>query len=66
MNLYVIYERPADLPDGYLVRRWFNTEPQETLGIAGTLEEARKFLPPGVHNLGRMPKDDLCIKEVWI
>jgi len=33
---------------------------------ADSLEEIRKFVPPGLTNLHRQPNDDPVIVEVWV
>lgn len=73
VELWVIYERPSDFPQGFVVRR------QRTLGryadriwidpIAyafDTLDAAREAVPYGMTNIGRTDGDPVSIKEVWI
>jgi hypothetical protein len=67
--MWVIYERPADYPDGYVVRLWYvsaqNTmEPGEARTYP-TLEAARDALPQGLFPVPRSPKDDEKIVESW-
>lgn len=70
LQLYTIYDHPADHPDGFVVRR-FEVEDgkstaKESLGTAPTLEEARGLVPPGLFNLGREAGDSPSIAETWI
>jgi hypothetical protein len=71
LTLFVIYERPIDYPNGFVVRRhlvvpgggiWVDPI---AVGVA-TLEQARAELPDGVVNLGRQPTDHPSIKETWL
>lgn len=71
LTIWVIFERPRDFPNGYVVRRqcvvpgggiWIDPI---AFGFA-TLELAREGLPAGLVNLGRQPSDDPTIKETWL
>ena len=68
--MWVIYERPLDYPDSFVVRRWWaeagkaNADPQAAL--FKTLEEARASLPRGLYCLGRTEGDEPQIREVWL
>lgn len=79
MQLFVVYENPADAKPGYpfVVRRWeivrgFNGEPLPERGVpreamcGRTLEDVRSLVPPG--QVLTMPPagDDPCIREVWL
>lgn len=70
LEQWVIYERPADHPDHFVVRRWIiipgKALPTDELHLADTLEEARAFIPPGLTRMVRSPGDDPVIVEVWI
>lgn len=71
LPMWTIYERPLDYPAGYVVRRWHvlpEGQMQADLAAqyAGTLEEARATIPPGLVRLGRAPADDPSILEVWL
>lgn len=71
LSMFVIYERPSDLPRGYAVQRWEVTRaggmPRELLGAnLPDLEAARELVPRGLYNLGRDLQDDPKIVEVWI
>lgn len=67
----VIYDRPRDLPGGFVVREWFvssdGIEAGPVLGIdLPSIDAARALVPPDLYNVGRMPGDDPVIVEVWI
>ena len=65
----MIYEKPSDYPNSFVVRRWRVTGegpmPMEAYP-APTLKEARKFVPRELYRLPRDPSDDKTIVEVWI
>lgn len=69
MKLWVIYERPKDYPDHFVVRRWTvdvgRAIPEKLAALATTLEEARDIVPDGLHCIPRHESDDPCIVEVW-
>lgn len=68
---FTIYNRPRDYPEEVVVRRWY-IEPGKPVpdpiiwNISKTIEDARRSIPPGKHNIGRMPSDDSCIVETWV
>ncbi len=70
LTVYVIFERPIEFPNGYVVRRqiavaggvWIDPI---AVGVA-TLEQARAEVPPGLFNLGRRPGDAPAVLETWI
>lgn len=70
--MYVIYEKPKDFPTGFVVRKMVIQRgnpipiPAGVLGTADTLEKARQFLPPGLTNLHRDPRDEPQIVETWM
>ena len=71
MPMYVIYDRPSDHPDGFVVREWFvcpgKLLPSTLMGEAtASLEDARKLVPQGLVNIGRQEGDDAKIVEVWV
>jgi hypothetical protein len=72
MKIFVIYERPKDYPDQFVVRGWtvdFNGDGQARADAAALfapdLVAARKLIPRGFYNMGRQPEDDPVIAEVW-
>ena len=66
LTLYVVYCRPLDFPDRYVVRRWESDKPTEQHWSADTLEEARAKVPSGYVCLARHPMDVASIAEVWL
>lgn len=70
LRMVVIYDRPRDLPTGFVVRVWTISRgmvvPGRLLGAdLPTLEAARALVPAGLVNIGREPGDDAKIVEVW-
>jgi hypothetical protein len=70
LTQYAIYERPLDHPEHFVVRAWHGIEgqavPDPHCEMAKTLAEARRYVPVGYTNIGRMAGDDPAILEVWI
>lgn len=68
--LWVIYERPRDFPDGYVLRAQFAGRDGVTVSpiawYAKAPEELRSILPGDAVALGRDPSDDKAILEVWM
>lgn len=66
---YTIYEKPADFPDAWVVRRWEATGDVEDRGVwclAESLEAARESIPPDLICFTRSPEDDPTIVETWL
>lgn len=66
LELFVIYDHPADYPGYFVVRRWFGAKPTSDFAVADTIEAARAEVPAGLHCLARQPGDDPVIVETWI
>lgn len=66
LPLWVIYDRPTDMPNAFVARKWLNDVPTHEVLQAGTLDGLRSLLPRGLHLLPRDPADDPKIVEVWI
>jgi len=70
LKVYVIYEYPEDFPSDYVLREHTvfprNLTASPHFHRARSLEEIRKFLPPGLHRIDRNPNDLLAIKESWL
>jgi hypothetical protein len=69
--LYTIYGRPLDYPDEFVCRRWdgrtcMPIDRGEPFARGQTLDDVRRVLPVGLHNLGRQPGDDWAIVETWV
>lgn len=69
MEQYVIYEKPADFPEHFVVRCWLISRqgpvPTDRVWKAPTLESARTVVPDGFYRLPRFADDDPVIVEVW-
>lgn len=71
---YVIYERPKDYPDKFVVRRWVikaGNEEEALIAdkaavLVNTLEQARAVVPQGLYRIPRAQEDDPVIVETWI
>jgi hypothetical protein len=66
VNMWVIYSRPLDYPDHYVVRRWRDNVPDQLCQLAETLDEARQYVPDGLVQIPAADGDDPCIAEVWL
>lgn len=72
LDMWVIYDHPADFPDVFVARRWeVLREERATADIikADTLEQVRFVIEREKHcsvMLPRQPNDDPKIVEVWI
>lgn len=71
LTVFVVYERPADHPDAYVLRaqhifRDKSIRPDANPLAVGTLEEVRRAVPEGCVMLARDPRDEPQIYETWI
>lgn len=71
VTLWVVYRRPLDHPNDYVLRPQFairdgSVRISTQVWHSPTLDGIRAALPPGVTPLGRQPHDDPTIVEVWI
>lgn len=71
MEAYVIYKRPMDYPDNFVVRCYMIGKAKlfiDTIPhlVCDTLEEARQSIPHGLVRTEREDKDALCVVETWI
>ena len=66
VELYVVFDKPADYPDLFVVRKFLNDIPDAVVGTADTLQKVREYIPEGLVNIGRHAEDDSKIVEVWI
>lgn len=72
IDAFVVYVRPREHPDKYVVRRWAISGPNRWIdptpvAICDTLTAARHTInPPRRHNLGRCDDEDPDVYEVWL
>jgi len=71
VELFVIYDHPLDFPEHFVVRRWFVVGVDQCLPdyvprIAGTLEDARGYVPDGLVHMVRRRGEDAFIIETWM
>ena len=66
LEIWTIYDHPADHPDCFVVRLWHNEKPTVTKYLAETLEDARNLIPPDKARVPRNLKDRRSIVESWI
>lgn len=72
LRFYVIYKRPRDFPNEYVIREHVVTRDGQTLANqtlfarGATLAYVRTLLPPGLTNINRFVDDDPVIEEVWL
>ncbi len=71
LRMFVIYERPRDAPDHFVVREWVITAgvlgaKRNAHAMVSSLEEARRSVPDGLVRTDRRPEDDSCIVEIWL
>lgn len=71
LNLWTVYEKPRDYPEGYVARRSeirpYGDVVQTSEVLKGSsLEAVRAQLPPGLYRLPRRSEDDPVIVEVWL
>jgi hypothetical protein len=66
--IWVIYERPTDFPEHFVVRVWWGETPEPVACLAATLFEARDLaIEAGAcMRMERSEKDAPCIVETWI
>lgn len=63
---WVIYERPKDFPQHFVLRRWFLERADPCCQLFDSLEAARAALPEGLYRMPAEPNDDRTIREVWL
>lgn len=70
LPFWVIYERPTDFPDGYVLRVQLASREgiahPPYIWHAKTPDELRSILPPGLICMGRQPDDAPQILECWM
>lgn len=69
LAFFVIFDRPLDFPQHFVVRRQFATRGcvvnDVVPRLAASLEEARQLVPPGLYRQPRQDGDDAFIVETW-
>jgi hypothetical protein len=70
LTVWVIYERPLDYPQGYVLRPQYALPGGEVAlsqwaWTAPSAEAIRRSLPPGLYCEAAKPGDDPVILEVW-
>ena len=68
IEMFVVYERPHDFPENFVVRRWevdTNERPTDDVTVVDSLAAARAAVPPDCVRLERHPSDEPQIVEVW-
>jgi hypothetical protein len=70
LEMFTIYDHPADYPNHFAVKRWTIAEgtprPDDSITLTATLEEARATIKPGLYCIHRELLDDPKIVETWI
>lgn len=69
MKNWVIYERPLDYPEHYVLRLWLIVNGRLILTplkkFAKSLEDIRKEVPPGLYCFPREMDDSPHLLETW-
>lgn len=66
LPMWVIYERPRDFPNSFVVRLWDMDRPTAQFCVGPSLDVVRDLIPPGATQLSRHPMDEPQIVEVWL
>lgn len=78
LDMWTIYESPADHPGFFVARRWIIGSqdgpggpiepdgPTEDVHVRETLDQVRQLVKPGRTLIARADTDDRCIVESWI
>lgn len=70
LKIWVIFERPRDYPDGFVVRPFLigpgTVTPCPFARYAKDLAGARAYLPQGLYRMDRAPDDDPVVVESWL
>jgi hypothetical protein len=66
--VWVLYERPDDFPDAYLVRAWYGLTPDNRGQVCASLDEAREYIRAcgGCVPLDRADSDPPSVLEAWL
>ncbi len=71
MKHFVIYSKPADHPDHFVVREYNidaagRVKATDSFSFHSDLEAARAAIPEGLYCSPRYPNDDPVIVETWL
>lgn len=66
LPLIAVYKNPKDYPEKFVARLWNTNKPTNAVIVGDTLEDVRQGIPSSMFNIGRLPKDDPTIVEVWV
>ena len=70
LSMWVIYEKPRDYPQSFVVRRWRVVAERviatQEFSVHDTLEQAREGVPVWCARIDRDPEDDPVIVESWL
>lgn len=70
LDMYVVYERPRDFPNSFVVRHWIidgkGGKPTDWLVVGKTLDQVRQAIPGYCVRLERSPEDEPQIVESWL
>ena len=66
MEMWVVYERPTDMPEKFVGRKWYLEQPTADIVVADTLLEVRKLLPKGMYRIEKNAADEPHIVEMWV
>jgi hypothetical protein len=71
LEIFVIYERPRDYPEHFVMRRWAvssdkKIQATDYFRLADSLDEARSYVPAHCIRVERDPKDEPQVVESWI
>ena len=66
--MWVVYERPADFPSGYVVRLWWGMTPEPDAHRFARLMQARQFIVDagGCVRFARQLGDEPQVLESWL
>jgi hypothetical protein len=66
--IWVIYDRPADYPDHYVVRVWYGLHPEPRCWLFESLQQARDHIERegGSVRMDRANTDEIIIVETWL
>jgi len=66
LPLWVVYDKPADMPEKFVARKWYLDQPTSDVVEGATLDEVRGRLPRGLIRVAKHPSDEQHIVEMWV